>query len=227
MILAALVTLLVQAGDAGSIGEPEATSPLEGCPAEEQPGWDASSREEKRNLRRRCWGMEAVPTDAPLTKPAALPRDATNWEPPKPLPRGDHETDRFEYRGIEPPGFHLVSEVRGGLLGAGIATFAVSYALMLVACCVSGSHVEGAVPLLGPILWAANVGSGVWFTGLNFIFAAIDVMSQVAGVAMMVAAVVPGARWLERDRGSVAKPSMTFAPGASGSLFGASLVGRF
>lgn len=151
---------------------------------------------------------------------------------PRPLRQRylDEKVERFEYRGVEPEGFHLVSEVRLGLLGGGIAAFAGGYGLSLLAGLGTGAPL-GAIPLLGPLF----VGASWWSPSSGFLagfanfwvvlLVAVDLVAQGAGIVMMSVAGGAPQRWLERNVAT--NPVATIVPGAPGAPLGASVVARF
>ena len=160
-----------------------------------------------------------------LCEAAAAPDD------PKALrQRGPRGEERFKYRGTVPAGFHLVSEPRLAMIGGGIGALAGGYALTL-AISLASLQWGGAVPFVGPIIFAAQVwlppGSfGVGTLADIFIatLAIVEVAAQVAGVILIVVGVTSPTKWLERG---AEKPGISVLPGAPGTPLGASVVARF
>lgn len=166
-------------------------------------------------------------------KPTVSPEST---EPPQLIRESARETERYQFRGAIPAGFHLVTEPTWGLVGGGIAAFSGAYLLSAVIGLLTRSY-GGLIPLVGTIVmtaeaWGSVSGGGGWgaafFEGLAkgmlITGCLVDVALQVAGVVMIAVGLGAPKRWLERDDG---KPSLTFAPGAAGTPLGASVLGRF
>lgn len=143
-------------------------------------------------------------------------------------PADDTSADRFEYRGAVPKGFHLVSERRMALVGTGIGTFTAAY-FALAGWAIVGNRFEPLIliPLAGPFILSGKLLGDGFERGLPLILVlgALAVTTvQAAGLFIFVAGLASPRRWLERH---VAKPGVTFVPGAAGAPLGASVVGRF
>lgn len=133
--------------------------------------------------------------------------------------------ERFVYGGTVPEGFHLVSEPALRMIGGGAAAFLGGYMTVLFVGLAFGTPL-GAVPIVGPFL----VGAKVWRNNASedmgtVILVALDFIAQAGGVVLFSVGLANPNKWLERN--PAATPSITLAPGAPGSLLGASLVGRF
>ncbi|MDP1823054.1 MAG: hypothetical protein Q8L48_07430 [Archangium sp.] len=190
---------------------PEGPPPPGGCTSGEECGPGGS-----------CNAGLCQPTDAPGASSPAL----------KPLrQRGPNGEERFKYRGTVPAGFHLVSEPRPAMIAGGIGALAGGYSLTLVISLLAQQW-GGAVPFVGPVIFAAQVwlppgrfGEGTLADIFIATLAIVEVAAQVAGVVLMVVGVTSPAKWLERG---AEKPAViSLLPGAAGTPFGASVVGRF
>lgn len=164
-----------------------------------------------------------------LCEPAATPGASDDLKALR--QRGPNGEERFKYRGTVPPGFHLVSEPRPAMIAGGIGALAGGYSLTLVISLLAQQW-GGAVPFVGPIIFAAQVwlppgrfGEGTLIDIFIATLAIVEVAAQVAGVILMVVGVASPAKWLER--GGEKPAAVTFLPGAPGTPLGASVVARF
>ena len=163
-----------------------------------------------------CMSRDARAQTAP-GEPAGLRHQDTN------------APGRFKYTGSVPAGFHLISQPRMRLVGAGIAALAGGHALSILAAALT-SRPLGVIPIAGPAIlavqWWDSSSSG--FAGLGNFFilliCGIDFAAQVVGVVLMSMGLAAPEQWLERD---VAKPGISLVPFAPGAPLGASLLGRF
>jgi hypothetical protein len=137
---------------------------------------------------------------------------------------------QIPFRGEVPPGYHLVTAPRWGLIGGGIGAFLGGYAFSAAIGGLAGKW-SGAIPIAGPIAFAVEAwsqsSSGIsnFFLNTLLTFATVvETAAQVAGVVMIIVGVKTPVQGLERD---TTQPVITFAPGAPGAALGATLSGRF
>jgi hypothetical protein len=145
---------------------------------------------------------------------------------PKVLSSGrDGSPEAFEYTTPIPKGFHLVRGLNWRLLVAGIGVFALGYLPFALVGAVAQARVM-AIPFVGPVLSfkpsAGFAGGATDFVAVSLIV--LDTVAQLGGASLAIVGAVLRLKWLERDP---ATPSIVLAPGAPGTLMGASLVGRF
>ena len=178
----------------------------------------------------------------PQSPPPAYPPPYYAAPPPYgAYPRGPARL-RYEEGDPVPPGYHVVSRARQGLVIAGTIVFAVSYGIALGAALVDDFNDQTswlAIPLAGPWLMMYNraqprcdttTSSDVCFeheleTILRF-YLAVDGVAQAAG-ATMLGFGIAGRKLLVRDD-SYAAVRVRILPGRVGSSgYGAMLAGRF
>lgn len=154
-----------------------------------------------------CMSRDARPPAAP-GEPAGLP-----------FLRNEGR-ERFQYAGTVPTGFQLVSQPRMRLVVGGIAALAGGHLISVFAALLANQPL-GVIPLAGPVILAVQLHDT---TGSVSLLAALDVVAQAVGVALLTIGLAGPEQWLERD---AAKPHVTLVPSAPGAPLGASLVGRF
>jgi hypothetical protein len=166
-------------------------------------------------------GAADVPAAAaPSAPPPAPPPAAVGWIAPAPAwgpppgaapgwgwgPRAMPE--QLPYRDGEqaPPGYHLETGVRKGLVIAGASMFGAGYGISIaVAASTEGDETAMPlyVPVVGPFIVAAQVDYGGQLGGLSVMFIGvplvIDGLVQTAGATMLIAGVAAKRKYYERD----------------------------
>jgi hypothetical protein len=154
-----------------------------------------------------------IPQSVAMSGPSRI----TDWDDTQPVP----------------PGYHVKTEARKGMIIGGAVLFGSLYLIdILVAAggsdcqsrgdCSSNPYTAMWVPAVGPFLQMASNSSSV-----GNVFYAIDGLAQCAGIAMFIYGVAaPRTLLVRNDLGSIKKPLLVpMKMGVDG--YGAGLVARF
>jgi hypothetical protein len=153
---------------------------------------------------------------APLqqrTQPSYLPQSVAMSGPPQ----MDWDDDRQA-----PPGYHLETRVRKGLVIAGSVTFGSMYLLTAMGAAIANDSCKSCngsllyVPVAGPLLYLGEVPSQ---TGKLFLV--VDSVAQAAGAAMLIAGIASPKTIAVRNDLAKIEITPVFGPGSAG------IVGTF
>ncbi|MFO0595460.1 MAG: hypothetical protein U0228_09155 [Myxococcaceae bacterium] len=113
-------------------------------------------------------------------------------------PRGKKK-NQYEYYGLVPEGFHLVREVRKGLVIGGGVVFGIAWLGFagLTAAIVPKNPPVYAIPLAGPFMLGTQIQGPVADLGILAV-TAVGIAQFVGAIAMMFGVAFPG-EYLEPD----------------------------
>ncbi len=177
----------------------------------------------------------------PLPAPSATAEEQTEEAPrpeaqrpirrvAAPAPAAQYQPYVFELEGDQPvpPGYHVESRARTGLIVAGATTFGSLYLInVLTGAMINDANRDNSgtrlfIPIVGPLTYMGGDGCGSTCS----VFLAVDSLAQAAGVAMFIAGFAATRDFAVKDRpGQTAKNAVRIMPTLSPQQVG--VVGTF